>query len=60
MKECIGTSQRYIKKNLDFACGNPISIKTLSQDEENETRPSGITKEEKMQNEEPQIFEGGG
>ncbi len=43
---------------LDFVYGNPISRKTLSQDEEVEIGHSGIAQEEEMQMKEPQEFKG--
>jgi hypothetical protein len=34
----------YHKKIPDFVCGNPTSIETSSQDDENEIRPDGTTR----------------
>jgi len=38
----------YEKFFLDFFCGSPTSIETSGQDEEDETRLSGIAQEEEM------------
>ncbi len=41
--------EAYQKNFPIFICGNPTSTKVLSQDEEIETRPSGIVQEEEVQ-----------
>ncbi len=50
----------YHKIFLDFVCGNPTSIETSNQDEENEIGPNGIIQEEEVHIKEPHILKGGG
>lgn len=50
----------YQRNFIDFFYGSPTSTKTLSQNEENETRPNGIARGEEVQIEEPQVLKGEG
>ncbi len=43
----------YQNNSPNFIYGNPISIEISSQDEENETKPSGMTHKEEVQTKEP-------
>jgi hypothetical protein len=46
----------YHKNFPDFLCGNPASIETSGQYEENEIGPNGTTQEEEVQIKEPHIL----
>jgi hypothetical protein len=50
----------YQRNFPDFVCGNPTSIESLGQDEDNEVRPNGTIQKEEVQIEEPHVFRGGG